>query len=163
MIAEAKPNHMNIIELKHRETILENSKLNNVYIQLDDLLKELRQKDLPVKIVVEINSRIEALNLVSDSEKELKKATTVAQSEILKVLEKEMKFVPKSYYRNIWMVLGMSAIGLPIGVAFGLSIGNLGMLAIGLPIGMVIGLGLGMRMDKKALEEGRQLDFEAKY
>ena len=33
-------------------------------------------------------------------------------------------------------------------------------LAIGIPLGMAIGIGLGTGMDKKALEEGRQLDIE---
>ena len=49
-----------------------------------------------------------------------------------------------------------------MGVPFGLSIGNLGMLGIGLPIGMAIGVGVGSSMDKKAFNEGRQLDFEVK-
>ena len=60
------------------------------------------------------------------------------------------------------MVLGMSAFGIPMGVLFGLSIGNMGMLGIGLPIGMAIGVGLGSSMDKKAYNEGRQLDFVVK-
>ena len=154
---------MTIIELKHREAILENSKLNNAYLQLDDLLKEMRKRDLPENIVEGINTRIVVLNSVSDSGKELKKAISGAQSEILKVLEKELKAVPKGYYRNIWMALGMAAFGVPLGVAFGMSIGNMGMMAIGLPIGMGVGLGVGISMDKKAFGEGRQLDIEIKY
>jgi hypothetical protein len=38
------------------------------------------------------------------------------------------------------MVLGMSAFGIPMGVAFGLSMGNIGLLGIGLPIGMGVEL-----------------------
>ncbi|WP_051416939.1 hypothetical protein [Sediminibacterium salmoneum] len=60
------------------------------------------------------------------------------------------------------MVVGMSAFGLPIGVAFGMSIGNLGMLGIGLPIGMAIGIGVGSSLDNKAKLAGRQLAFEVK-
>lgn len=81
-------------------------------------------------------------------------------SKILKLLEKELKLVPKSHYRNQWMVLGMSAFGLPIGVAFGISIGNLGLLGLGLPIGMAIGIAVGTGMDEKARKEGRQLSCE---
>ena len=84
------------------------------------------------------------------------------QSLIIKQVEKEHKIEPKNYYRTIWMILGMSGIGIPIGVAFGLSIGNIGLLGIGLPIGMAIGLAIGASMDKKALNEGRQLDIEIK-
>jgi len=36
------------------------------------------------------------------------------------------------------------------------------MLGIGLPIGMAIGVKVGSNMDKKAFNEGRQLDFEVK-
>ena len=36
------------------------------------------------------------------------------------------------------------------------------MLAIGIGIGMAIGVGVGSSMDKKAFNEGRQLDFEVK-
>lgn len=154
---------MTIIELKYREAIIENSKLNNAYIQLDDLLKELRKRDLPQAMVEEINTQLVALNSLSDSEKELKKAIKATESAIMKLLEKELKIVPKSYYRNIWMALGMGAFGLPLGVVFGMSIGNMGMMAIGIPIGMAIGLGVGMSMEKKAFEDGRQLDFEVKY
>jgi hypothetical protein len=85
------------------------------------------------------------------------------QTKIIKLLEKELKIVPKNYYRNIWLAVGMSVFGLPIGVAFGVSIGNMGLLAIGLPIGMAIGTLVGSRMDKKAFEENRQLDIEIKY
>lgn len=82
-----------------------------------------------------------------------------AQTEILKLLEKEEKIVPVNHYRKLWMIMGMSTFGLPIGVAFGLSMGNLGMLGIGLPIGMAIGISVGSSMDKKAKSQGRQLTF----
>ena len=70
--------------------------------------------------------------------------------------------VPKNYYRNMWLALGMSVFGLPIGVAFGASIGNMGLLGVGLPIGMAIGTLVGSQMDKKALKESRQLNIEIK-
>ena len=62
----------------------------------------------------------------------------------------------------MWLALGMSTFGIPIGVAFGLSIGNIALLGAGLPIGMAIGLVVGSKMDKKAFEEGRQLNIELK-
>ncbi|MBQ0152941.1 MAG: hypothetical protein KBS61_08630, partial [Chryseobacterium sp.] len=58
--------------------------------------------------------------------------------------------------------LGMSGIGLPLGVAFGLSVGSIGLLGLGLPFGMAIGAGIGTSMDKKAQKEGRQLQVEIK-
>lgn len=57
----------------------------------------------------------------------------------------------------------MAAFGVPLGVALGLILDNMGLIGIGLPIGMLIGLAVGAHMDKKALDEGRQIDFEIKY
>ena len=91
--------------------------------------------------------------------KEIKKS----QTGILKLVEKELKLVPKAHYRNIWLAVGMSAFGISIGVAFGLVFGNMAFLGLGLPLGMAIGVGVGTGMDKKAFEEGRQLDVEIKY
>jgi hypothetical protein len=84
------------------------------------------------------------------------------QSFIIKQVEKAHKIVPKNYYRTMYMLFGMSGIGIPIGVAFGLSIGNLGLLGLGLPIGMGIGVAIGSSLDKKALNTGRQLNIEMK-
>ncbi len=78
-------------------------------------------------------------------------------------MEKELKIVPRNYYRTTWMVIGMAAFGIPMGAAFGASLGNMAFIGIGLPIGMAIGISVGMGMDKKALKEGRQLDLEIKH
>ena len=56
----------------------------------------------------------------------------------------------------------MSVFGLPIGAALGLSFGNMGLIGIGLPLGGCVGIFVGSQMDKKAFEEGRQLDIEIK-
>jgi hypothetical protein len=38
----------------------------------------------------------------------------------------------------------------------------MGLIGIGLPLGMSAGIAVGSQMDKKAFEEGRQLDIEIK-
>lgn len=152
---------MKILELKPREGILKNPKLNEAYTRLGDLLNELRTRDLPQKLIKEINSRLEVLNAVSDTDGGLNKVIAKTQAWIIRLVEKQIKVVPKNYYRNIWLALGLASIGIPLGVAFGLSMGNMAMMAIGIPIGLVIGLGVGMTLDKKAHHEGRQLEFEA--
>ena len=154
---------MNIIELKERKNISDNIKLNRIYVQFGELLKELDKKDLPVKSIESINQDITELNSISLVSANFSKLIKQKQTKIIKVIEKELKIVPKNYYRNIWLAVGMSAFGLPIGVAFGLSVGNMGLLAIGLPFGMAIGIAVGSKMDKKAFEEGRQLNIEVKY
>ena len=153
---------MTIIELKDRLEFDADSKMYKLYIQFTQLINELRKKDLPDVIVEAINEDIKDLNSLTTAE-QVKVAVKQKQTKIIKLLEKQLKIVPINYYRNIWLAVGMSAFGLPIGVAFGLSLHNMGLLGIGLPIGMAIGLGVGSGMDKKALQEGRQLNVEIKY
>ncbi len=153
---------MEIKELKKRPNIDQNKKLISAYAQFDKLLTELNKKELPEEIINSINNGIDQLNSVSKSEKELRKQIRKTQSSILKLIEKVLKLVTKNHYRNTWTAIGMAGFGIPIGVAFGTSLGNMGLLGIGLPIGMVIGMAVGSGMDKKAFEEGRQLDLEIK-
>ncbi|TAD92284.1 MAG: hypothetical protein EAY75_02985 [Bacteroidetes bacterium] len=149
-------------KLMDRPNIAQNLKAFNAYQQLGKLLNALEIKALPTETVDFINKAIEELNSIADDDKYFVKATKEKSNSVIKWVEKKHKIVPINYYRNLWMIFGMSGIGMPIGVAFGLSVGNLGLLGIGLPIGMAIGIALGLSMDKKALAEGRQLDFEAK-
>ena len=150
---------MSIIKLKE----IENSSENPAYAQLGALLQELEKKTLSDEVVRSINQDIEELNATSASGSSLEKLAKQQQTNIVKLVEKHHKIVPKNYYRNIWLAVGMSAIGLPIGTLFGLLMGNMALLAIGLPIGMGIGVVVGTNMDKKAAAEGRQLDIELKH
>lgn len=154
---------MEIKELKKRTSIDQNKKLNIAYAQFDKLLTELKKKELTEKILKSINNEIDQINSVPESEEELRKQIKKAQSLILKLIEKEHKIVTKNHYRNTWMAVGMAAFGIPLGVALGMSLENMAFLGIGLPIGMVIGMAVGSGMDKKAFEEGRQIDVEIKY
>ena len=155
---------MLITELKEKDGITENAKLNRIYIQFGDILRELRKKELPDKIIESVNQDIDQLNSSSLTGNELRKLVKKKQTNILKLLEKEVKIVPKNHYQNLWLVVGMTAFGVPIGMTFGLGVtGNASNIAIGLPIGMAIGYALGLEMDKKAFKEGRQLDVKIKY
>jgi len=154
---------MKIIELNQRLDINENKKLSKTYFQFERLLKELSDRELPKEIIDFINRNVEGLNLIPSSEKRLKTQIIKRQSKIIREIEKELKIVPKNYYRNTWLAIGMSVFGIPFGVVLGTSLNNMGLIGIGLPIGMVIGLVVGSGMDKKALEEGRQLDLEIKH
>jgi len=153
---------MEIKELKKRPSFVHNKRLIGSYSQFDKLLMELRKKELLHEIVNSINNGIDLINSISESEKELRKQIKKTQSSILKLIEKEHKLVTKNHYRNTWFTLGM-IFGVPLGAAFGTSLGNMGLIGIGIPIGMVIGMAVGSGMDKKAFEEGRQIDLEIKY
>ena len=123
----------------------------------------MEKKELPNEIVDFINQHIELLNSVSDSEKYFAKIIKENENEILKYIEKKINVVPKNHYRKRWLSLGVGAFGLPIGVTIGSVSGNMGMLSAGLPIGLGIGSVVGSSMDKKAFNEGRQLEFEVKH
>jgi hypothetical protein len=106
-------------------------------------------------VIEKINLVINSLNNIEEGNTRFQKMIKKAEADILKLLEKELKILPINHYKKLWMVLGMSA--------FGNSVGNLGLLGLGFPIGMGIGIFVGISQDKKAIDEGRQLAFEAKY
>jgi hypothetical protein len=153
---------MNIIELNNAQKISSTKKLVTIYEQFDNLLSELRKHDLPIHIKEVINSYINEINTSTLTGSDFIKLVKLKQSSILKQIEKELKIVPKNYYRNIWMVIGMSGIGMPVGVAFGLSMGNIALLGLGFPIGMAVGMAVGASLDKKAIQQGKQLNIEIK-
>jgi hypothetical protein len=154
---------MTLKELKNRPELNQNQKLYEAYIQFDKLLKALITKELSNATAEIINDDIDKVNSVQESDKALRKVLKYAQSNIINLIEKQHKLVTKNHYRKTWLALGMAVFGIPLGVAFGVSLGNMALLGIGLPIGMVIGMAVGTAMDKKAFEEGRQIDLEIKY
>jgi zinc transporter ZupT len=154
---------MEFKELDNRENATQDAKLKTALSLFQELLNELKKRELPAEIVSLINSGIEEINSSEESDKRLTKLVRKTLSDITRFIEKELKIVTIHHYRNTWLALGMAAFGVPLGVAFGVSFGNMAYLGIGLPLGIAIGIAVGTRMDKKALEEGRQLDVEIKY
>ena len=153
---------MKINNLQTKPLFNQDKKTSLKFEIFQQLINELNKKDIPVAMVASINQDIEEINKFAGSDKETLGLLKKKQESILKKLEKELKFVTINDNRNLWLTLGMSAFGLPIGVAFGLSLGNLGLLGIGLPIGMGIGVALGSFLDKKAKAAGKQLEVELK-
>lgn len=151
---------MEITELNKIPGIEQNKKLSLAYNQFNKLLIELRKQDLPSEITTSINYSVEGINNHSGTEKDVKNHIKKAQTGIVKLIEKELKLVPKKHYQTTWLALGMAVFGIPLGVAFGASLDNMAFIGIGIPIGMAIGIAVGTGMDKKAFEEGRQLDLE---
>ena len=152
--------HKKIISPKDRSFQERNGKNNEFYIKFRALIKELQQRELPDFIIEIINNELNSINSYMGEEREIIKVVKKSQRKIVTLLEKELKIVPKSYYQKLWMILGMSVFGLPMGATFGLLSDNMGILGVGLPLGMAIGIAVGNQMDKKALKEGRQLGIE---
>ncbi|MFA6619125.1 MAG: hypothetical protein WCT23_08670 [Candidatus Neomarinimicrobiota bacterium] len=132
----------------------------HAYEIFENFLNELRKQDLPDKIVLAINKYIDELNIAQASARAIRALIRKKQTNIIQLLEKDLKLVCKNHYRNKWLAVGMAAIGIPFGVMFGTILGNMAFLGIGLPIGMAIGIAIGTDMDRKASKEGRQLDIE---
>lgn len=154
---------MEIKELKPQPSINQNKSLQAAYLQFNKLIHVLKTQQISNETIDDINTKIDQINTHSESEKQLPKQIRHIQASILKHLEKQYKLVPKNHYRNTWMAIGMSVFGIPMGVVFGTTFKNMAFLAIGLPIGMAVGIAVGAGMDKKAWEEGRQLDLEIKH
>lgn len=153
---------MEIKQLKHHEENQENDKLKEAKLQFDKLVEELNSRNLPDSTVEKINKIVEDLNSSTLAGKGFKRQLVKKQFNIIKFLEKEHKLVPINHYRKRWMAIGVIVFGFPIGAAFGAGLDKISFIGIGLPIGMVIGIAIGSNLDKKALDEGRQLKVELK-
>lgn len=90
-----------ISDLKRRPGIESNSKLQKTLLQLEKLLAELEKQELNHTLVTSINKEIVALNSIPTSDKNLRKQIIKGQTNIIKIAEKELKLVPKNYYRNL--------------------------------------------------------------
>ena len=154
---------MGIKELKVKPDLEQHKKLHLAYTQLNELLAVLKTIDGTDEVALFINNEVDQLNNSSEVEKALLSQTKKTQANVLKHLEKELKLVPINHNRNLWLPIGIAAFGLPMGIVFGTSLGNMSFIAIGIPLGMVLGLAVGTHLDKKAAEEGLQIDFEIKY
>lgn len=154
---------MTLIELSENEHAKSSAKTSRYMSNLATMLDVLRKRDLPEELIKAINDEVAVINTTNKTDYALHKLVKSKYQHLVKLLEKEVKLVPIHYYRNLWMVVGMSAFGLPFGLAISMAIGNFGILGVGIPIGMVIGMGVGKKMDNKAKDEGRQFDFEMVY
>ena len=154
---------MKIQNLNDRPDFDENSQLGKKYAQFQQLIFELSNKALNDDVVLVINNNINSINSISNLDNQFSKRLKSAQSKILKVIEKQHKLATKNHYRNIWLALGVGAIGVPIGVIIGSITGNMAFIGIGIPIGFGIGIAIGTMMDNKLKDQGKQLDLEIKY
>jgi hypothetical protein len=137
-------------------------KLTKKFTSLSKLIFAAGKHSLPDSLVVELNKQIDEISVFPGTTSETVKKLNSVEKELLKKLEKDHQLVPKNHFRNLWMVVGMSAFGLPLGAALGVMMDNMALLAVGLPFGLGIGAALGTSLDRKVKKEGRQLDFMVK-
>ena len=154
---------MEIKNLKFRYILDQERTLTNEYAEFGKLIQELQKKYIPSNIIILINEEIEEINSLSGPEAQMLKALRKGRSRILALIGKELSLVAKNHYRNVWRVVGMLAFGIPLGFTIGTSFGNMALLALGLPMGLLFGMMVGTAMDKKAYDNGKQLDIVIKY
>lgn len=140
-----------------------NRKLKEAYLNTKMLIDELSSRKLDSNVVAEINKQTEAINDFSENSKKLRKQIQKSRRNILGILRTRLKIVPKNYYRNVWMAIGLAVFGIPIGVGLGLALNNMAFIGTGIAIGLPFGLAVGAILDKKSREEGRQLNFEERF
>lgn len=138
----------------------DDSRLLNSHTSFAQLLRELREMDLPAELTASINREIDRANDRSGTARQIRKRIGHAQHNVLQLVREERNLVPRHYYRNLGIAIGMAALGIPFGVVFGLMLDNMAFIGIGMPIGLSIGIAIGTDLDRKAYAEGRQLQIE---
>lgn len=136
-------------------------RLNKRFVRFLSLIDELQGLDLQDDIVSSINETIEKFNLFNHSKRSFSKQLRKAQNIILKILETKLNIVSANHYSNKYMAVGI-ALGVGIGSAIGASVKFMGQVGLWVPIGLAIGLYYGKKLDNKAKQEGRALNFEIK-
>ncbi|WKK82079.2 hypothetical protein [Marivirga arenosa] len=140
-------------------TGIRTKRLEKVIANYEKLLSELDNRELPDDILNTIDKEIIRINSEHNNEAKLYHLVNGSYYRILKLVRKSMGLVTKNHYLAIWMGIGMAAFGIPFGVMMGLILDNMAFMGSGIGIGLAIGLPIGAGMDKKAKEEGRQLDI----
>ena len=143
------------LNLRNIEYMLDD-KLVLAYQRLQKLLEIAEQKPLSESSIQKLNAKIEELNTSNKINGALLSLVQLTESEIIEIIEQDSKMVPKGYYSKRWIAIGMSAIGVPLGLIVGLLMDNIALLAVGIPLGLGIGSLIGKSLDSKAAEEGRQ-------
>lgn len=115
---------------------------------------------MPEETARKVNEQVETVNQAIDESKVTTSLLSKSLLGILNIVRKDLEWVNKGYYRNLWMVLGMTVFGLPLGMIFSLVVlDNIAFMGAFLAIGMPIGMAIGAQMDNKAASKGLQLDF----
>lgn len=129
--------------------------------RIETYLEALKRHGTPIPepIEQEINKELALISSFDGSESELQFKLFALYDHIKKMMAAELKLVPKNHYQSIWMSLGLSLFGLPVGLLWYFMTDSVVYIALGLPIGLLIGMSVGINLDRKAEREGRQLDF----
>lgn len=137
-------------------------KTHQLYNKINGYLVALNshEVEIPEEVQQKINQELNRFTSFEGNEKKVRKELRYSFHRIKKWVVKDLKLVPIDHYKNLWMALGISLFGVPFGATWMSISGNAAYFAIGIPLGMVIGLSIGINLDKKAERNGLQLDFK---
>lgn len=150
---------MDFVEIKADKSIDVNEKTQKKIDNFKELISEIKKKKITKDLYDMINEEILLINSIK-KDKVFPRQISKSKHKILLQLQRKLKIIKKDYHKNMWLSLGMSSFGLPIGLAFSLILDNFVFLAIGLPIGMMIGLIVGTNLDKKAKDANLVLNIK---
>ena len=158
-----KPMKMPLIQLNLSSDAAHESKTKKAIERFRALMDELTDRELPDAIIARLNPIIDEANQLRDKDSGYRKKIYKSQTEILRILQKELNWVTKNHYQNMGMLFGMALFGIPLGTTFGVNLGNFAFLGVGIPVGMVVGMAIGASMDSKAKKEGRQINIDSLF
>ena len=147
-------------QFKPKAAYRTNDELKQKFNEFKKLLVALKEKEIPVVHVEEINADIVLINNFDGDEAGLLKQYKNSLAGIISMLESKLSLTPKGYYRNKWMAIGIFVFGIILGTVLGVVSDNIAFIALGIPLGVGLGLAIGRIKDKKALQKGNQLDIE---
>ena len=120
-----------------------------VYQEFIQILSSLENRDLSESEILSIEQKLDALDLNSERKKS-RRYFSKALNQFKEYLKVEFSLITKGHY---------TALGMALGMCFGVAAGSLierGMgTSSGLAIGMAIGMLIGRYMDNEASKEGK--------
>ncbi len=136
------------------------TRVTKKYKKLFLLIEELENHNLTPDTESAVNTIITNYNAYNGPAEKLGRTIGKARVDILRVVEKNMKLIPKNAMLIRWMGIGMSAFGISLGAAYFVVLGNMAFMGVGIGIGLSIGVAIGAGLDNKAKKENRQLNIE---
>lgn len=143
-----------INDLNYIESNIESKKANKLQVykikriikRLDEFSQECDQCN---HYFEEVNDQIQNLkNHVRDINNYNLKEYKIITNNIINHLQKVHRLIPKGYYTDTYMAIGIS-----MGLIFGLLLFD--NIALGLPLGLAVGLAIGAGEDAKAKKDGK--------
>ena len=125
--------------------------------QFEQLIQEIQRMELPPEVIVELNTELEKLELQLVFQKKFYEQIKTSKAVLLNILFKEVGVVPINHYRDLWIALGLSGIGLPLGIFLSFFMDNSSAIALGIALGCSMGIVIGSNLDNQAEAEGRQM------